>query len=55
MATLTESQAFLDQFDKCLSLCQCGDVVTVVNALHSLNEIAQAGLWQALELDPTSG
>lgn len=55
MATLSESQAFLDQFDKCLPLCERGDVVTVVNALHSLNEITQAGLAQALELDPASG
>jgi len=55
MATLSESQAFLDQFDKCLPLCERGDAVTVVNALHSLNEITQAGLKQALELDPDSG
>ena len=55
MATLSESQAFLDQFDKCLPLCERGDAVTVVNALHSLNEITQAGLKQALELDPASG
>jgi len=55
MATLSESQAFLDQFDKCLPLCERGDVVTLVNALHSLNEITQAGLTQALELDPASG
>ena len=55
MATLSESQAFLDQFDKCLPLCERGDVVTVVNALHSLNEITQAGLSQAVELDPATG
>jgi hypothetical protein len=55
MATLSESQAFLDQFDKCLPLCERGDAVTVVNALHSLNEITKAGLPQALELDPASG
>jgi len=55
MATLSESQAFLDQFDKCLPLCERGDAVTVVNALHSLNQITKAGLVQALELDPASG
>lgn len=55
MATLSESQAFLDQFDKCLPLCERGDAVTVVNALHSLNEITKAGLTQALELDPATG
>jgi len=55
MATLSESQAFLDQFDKCLPLCERGDAVTVVNALHSLNQITKAGLSQALELDPASG
>jgi hypothetical protein len=55
MATLSESQAFLDQFDKCLPLCERGDAVTVVNTLHSLNEITKAGLPQVLELDPASG
>jgi len=49
MATLSESQAFLDQFDKCLPLCERGDAVTVVNALHSLNEITKAGLPQGLD------
>ena len=36
-------------------LCERGDAVTVVNALHSLNQITKAGLVQALELDPASG
>jgi len=55
MASLAESQAFLDQFDKCLPLCERGDAVTVINALHTLNTITQASITQALELDPATG
>eukprot|EP00286_Rhodomonas_abbreviata_P015081 CAMPEP_0181315846 /NCGR_PEP_ID=MMETSP1101-20121128/15587_1 /TAXON_ID=46948 /ORGANISM="Rhodomonas abbreviata, Strain Caron Lab Isolate" /LENGTH=439 /DNA_ID=CAMNT_0023423069 /DNA_START=284 /DNA_END=1603 /DNA_ORIENTATION=- len=54
MASLAESQAFLDQFDKCLPLCERGDAVTVINALHTLNTITQASIVQARELDPAS-
>mmetsp|Transcript_13726 Transcript_13726/g.28232 ORF Transcript_13726/g.28232 Transcript_13726/m.28232 type:complete len:386 (+) Transcript_13726:249-1406(+) len=55
MASLHESQAFLDQFDKCLPLCEKGDAVTVINALHTLNTITQGSIAQARELDPASG
>jgi hypothetical protein len=50
MTSLCESQAFLDQFDKCLPLCEKGDAVTVINALHTLNSITQASISQAMEL-----
>eukprot|EP00961_Rhodomonas_salina_P117834 1585985-Rhodomonas_salina.1 len=55
MASLHESQAFLDQFDKCLPLCEKGDAVTVINALHTLNTITQGSIAQARELDPAAG
>lgn len=50
MTSLVESQAFLDQFDRCLPLCERGDAVTVINALHTLNSITQASIAQAVEL-----
>jgi len=50
MTSLSESQAFLDQFDKCMPLCERGDAVTVINALHTLNSITQASIAQAVEL-----
>mmetsp|Transcript_17607 Transcript_17607/g.43020 ORF Transcript_17607/g.43020 Transcript_17607/m.43020 type:complete len:405 (-) Transcript_17607:268-1482(-) len=50
MTSLCESQAFLDQFDKVLPLCEKGDAVTVINALHVLNSITQASIAQAHEL-----
>lgn len=50
MTSLCESQAFLDQFDKVLPLCEKGDAVTVINALHVLNSITQASIAQAKEL-----
>jgi hypothetical protein len=50
MTSLAESQAFLDQFDKCLPLCERGDAVTVINALHTLNSITKASIQQAIEL-----
>mmetsp|Transcript_37811 Transcript_37811/g.96650 ORF Transcript_37811/g.96650 Transcript_37811/m.96650 type:complete len:385 (-) Transcript_37811:223-1377(-) len=50
MTSLSESQAFLDQFDKCMPLCERGDAVTVINALHTLNSITQASIAQAMEL-----
>jgi len=55
MTSLAESQAFLDQFDKCLPLCERGDAVTVINALHTLNTITHASISQAIELDPSRG
>jgi len=55
MTSLAESQAFLDQFDKCLPLCERGDAVTVINALHTLNSITKASIQQAIELDAASG
>ena len=55
MASLIEAQAFLDQFDKCLPLCHRGDAVTVINALHTLNNITQASISQVKELDPSNG
>eukprot|EP00286_Rhodomonas_abbreviata_P022862 CAMPEP_0181315758 /NCGR_PEP_ID=MMETSP1101-20121128/15543_1 /TAXON_ID=46948 /ORGANISM="Rhodomonas abbreviata, Strain Caron Lab Isolate" /LENGTH=434 /DNA_ID=CAMNT_0023422981 /DNA_START=307 /DNA_END=1609 /DNA_ORIENTATION=- len=55
MASLPESQAFLDQFDKCLPLCEKGDAVTVINALHTLNTITRGSIVQARELDPAGG
>lgn len=50
MTSLSESQAFLNQFDRCLPLCERGDAVTVINALHTLNSITQASIAQAVEL-----
>jgi hypothetical protein len=55
MASLAESQAFLDQFDKCLPLCERGDAVTVINALHTLNSITKASIKQVVELDAANG
>jgi hypothetical protein len=55
MATLLEAQAFLDQFDKCLPLCERGSAVTVINALHTLNNITQASISQVKELNPSTG
>mmetsp|Transcript_12009 Transcript_12009/g.18818 ORF Transcript_12009/g.18818 Transcript_12009/m.18818 type:complete len:430 (+) Transcript_12009:76-1365(+) len=55
MASLSESQAFLDQFDKCLPLCEKGDAVILINALNTLNNITKASIAQAQELDPASG
>jgi hypothetical protein len=55
MASLFEAQAFLDQFDKCLPLCERGNAVTVINALHTLNNITQASISQVKELNPSNG
>jgi hypothetical protein len=55
MASLLEAQAFLDQFDKCLPLCERGNAVTVINALHTLNNITQASISQVKELNPSNG
>ena len=55
MASLLEAQAFLDQFDKCLPLCERGNAVTVINALHTLNNITQASISQVKELNTAYG
>ena len=55
MASLLEAQVFLDQFDKCLPLCERGSAVTVINALHTLNNITQASISQVKELNPSTG
>jgi hypothetical protein len=55
MASLYEAQAFLDQFDKCLLLCERGNAVTVINAVHTLNTTTQASISQVKELNPSNG
>uniref|UniRef100_A0A7S0EY75 C3H1-type domain-containing protein n=1 Tax=Hanusia phi TaxID=3032 RepID=A0A7S0EY75_9CRYP len=52
MSVIEDSMLF-EQLDKCLQMCEHGDAVHVINALHSLNGAKQETIEQLIRLQPS--